>query len=171
MWLTPFVAECSPHTQYSRFAWCCAAHKKDTQDMFYCVCRTSLHRALYWGHLQAAALLLEAGAQLSLQDDKVPFASRSCLLTSCSTTQISAVHIKAQAKGPHPSRQTAECSTGQGWIVMYHHTYHLLYCSPSSSSYWICCPVRLCRGLARQFEPPISELRVSTGAHPAGSAV
>ena len=33
--------------------------------------RTSLHRALYWGHLQAAAMLLEAGAQLSIQDNKV----------------------------------------------------------------------------------------------------
>lgn len=37
-----------------------------------CACRSSLHRALYWGHLQATALLLDAGAQLSIQDDKVP---------------------------------------------------------------------------------------------------
>lgn len=33
--------------------------------------RTSLHRALYLGHLSAAALLLDAGAQLSIQDFKV----------------------------------------------------------------------------------------------------
>ena len=30
-----------------------------------------LHRALYWGHLRAAALLLEAGAQLSVLDHQV----------------------------------------------------------------------------------------------------
>ncbi len=33
--------------------------------------RTSLHRALYLGHLSAAALLLDAGALLSIQDYKV----------------------------------------------------------------------------------------------------
>lgn len=37
--------------------------------------RTSLHRALYLGHLSAAALLLDAGAQLSIQDFKVLFRS------------------------------------------------------------------------------------------------
>ncbi len=30
-----------------------------------------MHRALYWGHLRAAALLLEAGAQLSVLDHQV----------------------------------------------------------------------------------------------------
>ncbi len=33
--------------------------------------RTGLHRALYWGHLRAAALLLDAGAQLSVLDHRV----------------------------------------------------------------------------------------------------
>jgi ankyrin repeat protein len=42
----------------------------DTSDMIW-MCRTALHRALYWGHLAAAALLLEAGAQLHIHDLKV----------------------------------------------------------------------------------------------------
>ncbi len=33
--------------------------------------RTGLHRALYWGHLRAAALLLDGGAQLSVLDHRV----------------------------------------------------------------------------------------------------
>lgn len=55
-----------------------------------CYCRTSLHRALHWGHLQAAALLLEAGASLSVQDDKV-----SSLLR-----HISGVHLSCHNNRP-----------------------------------------------------------------------
>lgn len=45
-----------------------------------------MHRALYWGHLQAAALLLEAGAQLHITDNKVTHNLRSNIHISCSKT-------------------------------------------------------------------------------------
>ena len=47
------------------------ARRLAAEETLTCACRTALHRALYWGHLQAAALLLEAGAQLSIQDQQV----------------------------------------------------------------------------------------------------
>ena len=47
------------------------ARRLTAAETLTCACRTALHRALYWGHLQAAALLLEAGAQLSIQDHQV----------------------------------------------------------------------------------------------------
>ena len=68
-------------------------------------CRTSLHRALYWGHLQAAALLLDAGAQLSIQDDKVRFGFGAPALT----TLLVKVSLLWHAK---------EGSMGQGWTVV-----------------------------------------------------
>lgn len=34
-------------------------------------CRTPLHKALYWGHIQIAALLLEQSASTYVQDAKV----------------------------------------------------------------------------------------------------
>ena len=34
-------------------------------------CRTALHRVLYFGHFRCAAVLLEAGASLTVLDHKV----------------------------------------------------------------------------------------------------
>ena len=41
-----------------------------------CFCRTALHRALYFGHFRCAAVLLEAGASLTILDYKVVTQSR-----------------------------------------------------------------------------------------------
>ena len=39
--------------------------------VLFCVHRSSLHRALHWGRLRAAAALLEVGASLALTDHRV----------------------------------------------------------------------------------------------------
>lgn len=65
------------------------------------VCRTALHRALYFGHFRCAAVLLEAGASLTVLDHKVftQFRQLSWLVPCwCTTEQCSICLLRAALK-------------------------------------------------------------------------